>query len=132
MQWLEDRALGLVIRVEVSGTDRYGRRLGHVLDERGKWLNEAMVRDGLAWHYVKYNKDVRLAEAQQAARADVVGLWQDARKITPWDYRNGQRIETALPQNLPSTRDTDAVVDVTETGAKYHRSDCRYVGEKHC
>ncbi|TWU61971.1 hypothetical protein V7x_36620 [Crateriforma conspicua] len=81
----------------------------------------------VAWHYVKYNEDTRLATAQNAARAAGLGIWQDARRVTPWDYRNGQRIETALPANVPSTPETDATVYVTNSGTKYLRKDCGYV-----
>ncbi len=48
--------------------------------------------------------------------------------LPQWDYRNGQRIETALPANVPSTRDTDAIVYVTASGTKYRRASCRYLG----
>jgi hypothetical protein len=84
---------------------------------------------GLAWHYVKYSNDTNLATLQQQARADNLGLWQDAKRIAPWDWRNGQRIPTALPAELESIRDSDETVWITPSGEKYHRRDCRFVGD---
>ncbi|WP_404305912.1 hypothetical protein [Neorhodopirellula lusitana] len=49
--------------------------------------------------------------------------------VAPWDYRNGQRIPSALPMELESTRDSDATVWITPSGEKYHRADCRFVGD---
>ena len=125
--WLAEATDGKAVEVVETGTDRYGRLLAD-LHVDGEWLNRKLVASGLAWHYVKYNKDTRLATAQNEARANRLGIWQDARRVAPWDYRNGQRVETALPANVESTRETDEVVFITESGAKYHREDCRYLG----
>lgn len=124
--WLEKQLDKANVRVEITSNDRYGRSLGHVyIGER--WLNQELVLAGFAWHYVKYNHDVRLAEAQNLARGKSLGLWADARKVAPWDYRNGQRVETALPANVPSIRENDLTVYVTDTGSKYHRAGCRHL-----
>ncbi len=113
-EWLEKQTDKANARVEITSKDRYGRSLGNLfIDER--WINQELVLAGLAWHYVKYNHDVRLAEAQNVARGKSLGLWVDARKVAPWDYRNGQRVETALPANVPSIRENDQTVYVTDT-----------------
>lgn len=127
-----EHLLGKSVTVEAKGEDRYKRTLGIV-----RWLhqgkptelNKLLVTQGLAWHYVEYSDRTDLAKAQNEARAASRGLWQDARKVTPWDYRNGQRIETSLPANLPSIRETDTKVYITKTGSKYHRSGCRYLSK---
>jgi micrococcal nuclease len=55
-QALSEKVYGKVVRVEVTGTDRYGRSIGHVLlDERD--INREMVREGHAWAYRKYLRD---------------------------------------------------------------------------
>lgn len=125
-QWLTDATTNASVRVVASGSDRYGRTLAH-LYVGDRWLNRELVASGLAWHYVKYNQDIELATAQNEARANRLGVWQDARRVAPWDYRNGQRVETALPANVPSTRDTDATVYVTSNGTKFHRAGCRFL-----
>ena len=113
---------GKEIRIIEHGTERYGRTLGDVYAD-GVWVNQALVRNGLAWHYEKYSDDPRLAEAQ----AERIGIWSDEKWIAPWDYRNGVRIETAIPVNAESIRESDTVVYVTSGGRKYHREDCHFV-----
>lgn len=122
--WLMLSTLNKEVRIEVTDTDRYGRSIGDVYIG-SRWLNLEAVALGLAWHYVDYLDDVRLASAQNDARRNNLGLWVDARKVAPWDYRNGQRVETAVPMNVESTRETDTVVYITDTGEKYHKKTCR-------
>jgi len=86
-QWLADQVAGKSVRVEVTEKDEYGRWLGN-LYVGDLWLNLALVEQGLAWHYVRYSDDARLADAQSEAREKRVGIWQDARRIPPWDYRH--------------------------------------------
>ncbi|WP_158222623.1 thermonuclease family protein [Rhodopirellula sp. MGV] len=129
--WLSSQILGKDVRAELTGSDRYGRKLGHLYVDSTNWVNQGLILAGLAWHYAKYNHDTRLASAQQTARGGALGLWADSQRIAPWDYRNGQRVETALPVNLPSTRATDPTVYVTDTGTKYHRSGCRHIKQSH-
>ncbi|QDV15030.1 Thermonuclease precursor [Rosistilla oblonga] len=125
-RWLTNHVDGKLLRAEVTGQDRYGRALGNLYISKD-WVNESLVSAGYAWHYVEYNKDIRLANAQNAARGLAKGLWRDAKRVTPWDYRNGQRIATALPANVPSTRENEVTVFVTDTGTKYHRAGCRHL-----
>ncbi|WP_218932806.1 thermonuclease family protein [Roseimaritima multifibrata] len=129
--WLTHEVSGKNLRVEVKEKDRYGRLLGnvYVIDEGDRWLNHEIILAGLAWHYVDYSSDIRLAKAQQVARGEVAGLWQDARRVAPWDYRNGTRIETAIPVEAESIRTTDIQVYVTDSGTKYHSSGCRYLAK---
>ncbi|WP_417737306.1 thermonuclease family protein [Rosistilla oblonga] len=125
-EWIADATRGEAVRLVESGNDPYERTLAH-LYVGDRWLHRKFVVTGLVWRYVKYNHDTRLATAQYDARAGNLGLWQDARRVAPWDYRHGQRIETALPANVPSTRNADATVYATESGTKYHREGCRYL-----
>ncbi|WP_417737874.1 thermonuclease family protein [Rosistilla oblonga] len=125
-RWLTNHVEEKTLRVEVTGQDRYGRALGHLYIGQD-WVNESLVSAGYAWHYVEYSKDVRLANAQNTARGLSKGLWRDAKRVAPWDYRNGQRIATAVPANVPSTRESEVTVYVTDTGTKYHRAGCRHL-----
>jgi len=129
-EWISRKMFNKIGRAEITGKDRYGRSLGY-LYVGDDWVNEDLLTAGLAWHYVKYNKDTRLAEAQQTARRLGRGLWADARKVAPWDYRNGQRVETALPANVESTREDEEIVYITDTGTKYHRESCRFAKKSH-
>lgn len=71
------------IACEDRGTDNYGRMLGVCfLDKRD--INAWMVREGLAWAFVKYSRSYVSEEA--AARAQHIGIWQG--KAQPaWLFR---------------------------------------------
>jgi micrococcal nuclease len=70
--------------------DRYKRILAEVLAE-GRSLNEALVKEGLAWHYTKYSSDKRLAQIEDAARNAGLGLWAESKPVPPWEFRKTKR-----------------------------------------
>jgi len=79
-----------------TGIDKYRRTLA-VCFEEGINVNEAMVRAGLAWAFVKYSTEFVAVEAE--ARAQKVGVWQGPAEA-PWDFRHDewQVAETAAPK----------------------------------
>jgi endonuclease YncB( thermonuclease family) len=68
---------------ESRGRDRYRRVIGQCRAQ-GQTLNEAMVRAGMAWAFVKYSETYVAAEA--AARATGAGIWQ-AEAEPAWVFR---------------------------------------------
>ena len=74
------------VTVEGRGDDQYGRLLARVR-VGGAELNEALVRNGLAWHYQRGAIDRALADAEKTARAARAGLWADPNPIPPWLWR---------------------------------------------
>lgn len=76
------------VRVEIQGEDRYKRKVG-VVHLGNVNVNERLVRDGWAWHFVKYAKDNKtLAAAEQEARKAKRGLWADSKPpVPPWEWR---------------------------------------------
>jgi len=94
--------------------DRYGRILGRVLAAdcaRGTCPNTldtglAQLSAGLAWHYKQYQREQeagerkRYAAAEQTARTQQDGLWQDASPVPPWDYR--RRARAARTDSIPA------------------------------
>jgi micrococcal nuclease len=79
------------VRVVDKGKDKYGRIIGDVFTDQGLLVNLELVKAGMAWHFVKYSKDLRLAEAETIARQNKSGLWQQAAPVAPWDYRKRKR-----------------------------------------
>jgi micrococcal nuclease len=77
------------VQVTDRGGDRYGRRIG-VLTVNGKELNSAMVAQGMAWVYARYNTDPSLPGIEQKARAEKVGLWADTNPTPPWEFRHAR------------------------------------------
>lgn len=80
-----------IVTVNARNKDRYGRTIGEVILPNGDSLNRLLIRDGYAWHYKKYSKDVSMADLENQARRDRVGLWQDKNPVAPWDWRRGKR-----------------------------------------
>ena len=125
-QALSSRVFGAEVEVRVTDIDRYGRTVGDIIFE-GSWINEELVRAGLAWHYTQYSSDAGLARAELAAREAGAGLWSVADPVPPWDYRRGARGSaggSSKPERgEPLTQ--DSTVFVTRTGKKYHLDGCR-------
>lgn len=147
---LSDKIGGKVVAVKVTGKDRYGRTLGDVsIDEGGKPLsvNEWMIEEGWAWHFVKYSSSKTLAKMEADARKGKRGLWADPKPEAPWDYRarkaderearrkaNGESIvegdgfSPAEPDE-PDPSPTVEFVHVTKSGKKYHAAGCKHLGK---
>lgn len=125
---LSDKVFGKSIRVEKTGTDKYGRTLGRVY-VGNSYVNRELLAEGMAWHYKEFNRDIDLAEAEDKARAEKRGLWRKGSEaIPPWDFRHAPKIAAkpvakavaAAPKKGPAS----VVVYTTDTGEKYHRDGC--------
>jgi micrococcal nuclease len=75
------------VRIEKTGTDRYGRTLGYVYVGE-VCVNKELLKLGMAWHYKKYNQDPELAKLEDGARSAKIGLWSYPNPIAPWDWRH--------------------------------------------
>jgi endonuclease YncB( thermonuclease family) len=103
---------GQEIRCEHRGIDKYNRMLGQcfvgTLD-----INADLVRNGLAWAFLKYSRTY--AEVEAEARALRVGIWQgDA--MPPWEYR--RRTWEQASGNAPNGCAIKG--NVTRNGQIYH------------
>ena len=74
------------VDVDISGTDRYGRKLGR-LYWRGMDINRELVSAGYAWVYDQYVTDNSFFENQSKARNSKKGLWEDQNPLEPWNWR---------------------------------------------
>jgi endonuclease YncB( thermonuclease family) len=83
---LAEKVFGKYVVVIAKTKDRYGRTVGHVLSD-GRDINLEMLDEGMAWHYTDYDRNKRLAAAEQAARAEKRGLWQDRGAVRPSEWR---------------------------------------------
>ena len=75
-----------MVDVDISGTDRYGRKLGR-LYWRGMDINRELVSAGYAWVYDQYVTDNSFYENQSKARNSKKGLWEDQNPLEPWNWR---------------------------------------------
>jgi len=71
--------------------DRYGRLIGTVVTNDGINVNEALVKEGFAWHYLAYSDKEELTGYEAAARKKHLGLWADVNPTPPWDWRREKR-----------------------------------------
>lgn len=87
---------GKQVSVEFSKHDKYGRIVGKALLD-GADVDLKQIRDGLAWHYKKYEKEQspsdrgEYADAERKAREQRTGLWEAKNPTPPWEYRKANR-----------------------------------------
>ena len=74
------------VDADISGTDRYGRKLGR-LYWQGMDINRELVSAGYAWVYDQYVTDNSFYENQSKARNLKKGLWEDQNTLEPWNWR---------------------------------------------
>jgi micrococcal nuclease len=74
------------IYVAISGTDKYGRKLGKLLCNQQD-ASMYMVKYGHAWFNNRYSMDYSLGLLQDEARNNKLGLWQSQQPTAPWIWR---------------------------------------------
>ena len=87
---LASKVLEHEVRVVVTDTDRYGRRVGKIFLGQTD-INRSMVSEGHAWVYRQYLQDERLIEIETTAREAGIGLWNRNDAVPPWNWRKGKR-----------------------------------------
>ena len=77
--------------LDITDTDRYGRKVAEVRLKDGTFIQEVLVREGLAQVYRSYlskcpSKDiVQNAEAEASKKRR--GVWRDKKYVEPWEFR---------------------------------------------
>lgn len=93
---MAELVFGKDVAVEWSKKDRYGRTIGVVL-VNGQDAGLELLRAGLAWHYKQYQRDqtqdqrADYGKAEEAARAERIGLWSDGEAVPPWEWRRKRK-----------------------------------------
>ncbi|AFL79718.1 micrococcal nuclease-like nuclease [Aequorivita sublithincola DSM 14238] len=82
---------GKMVCIDVLKKDRYRRSIANVFYNDSLNLSSQLVKNGLAWHYIKYSKDVELQKIEDKARKNKIGLWQDPKAIPPWEWRDNKK-----------------------------------------
>lgn len=100
------------VSCEERGLDKYKRLLG-VCHAGNVELNAELVRQGLAFAFVRYSQSYVGLEAR--ARAAKIGIWSGTAQA-PWDYRaeRWQTAEVGAPTGCPIKG------NVTANGRIYH------------
>lgn len=97
---LEDWCLNQVTRLTVVHTENDGVLVGRVYFE-GEDINLKMIQFGLAWWHPEEAADLdEYSNAEQQARTEQQGLWQDQSPVAPWRFK-----PVTLPKvSIASTR----------------------------
>lgn len=121
-QALSEMVFGKAVTVKKTGTDRYGRTLGFVIVGDVD-ANAKMVENGWAWHFKKYNDEVRLAKLEDAARKANRGLWADEMPLAPWEYRARQKTPVA---SLDESKDQKMSYWLNSSSGVRHNQRCEH------
>jgi endonuclease YncB( thermonuclease family) len=124
-QALSEMVFGKAVTVKKTGTDKYGRTLGFVIVGDVD-ANAKMVEDGWAWHFKKYNDEVRLAKLEDAARKAKRGLWADDAPLAPWEYRARQKTPVA---SLDESKDQKMSYWLNASSGVRHNRRCEHFGK---
>lgn len=104
------------VRCEGRGTDAYGRMLG-VCSAGGLELNADLVRQGLAWAFVKYSQ--RYIDTEAEARAARRGIWQaETKPAWVWRAERWRQAETEKREEAGSACLIKG--NITRSGHIYH------------
>ena len=90
-EFTSDAIFGKTVTISILKTDRYKRYISNVIYNDTLSLCHQLVKNGLAWHFVKYSKDATLQQLEDTAKEDKVGLWQDLNPIAPWEWRSSKK-----------------------------------------
>lgn len=134
-----DLMRGRTVRVLPRDRDTKYDRLVARIEVGGRDVSETLVAEGLAWHYLRFSSDPRLAAAEQAARAASRGLWADPKPVAPWDWRHRTSRGADTPPTLSlgggaAPAPAEGGASATTAGALhgnvnslvYHRPSCRH------
>ncbi len=98
------------IRVKRVDTDTYGRTIAWVYSD-DVCINEALLANGLAWHYVYFSSDSLLAALEKEARGNTAGLWSEKDPLPPWEYRRRKKHVNGNKQAATKVADFSGVTD---------------------
>ncbi len=89
-QFTSKEVFGKLVNIQKKNIDKYGRIIGYVLYEN-KNLSLELLKNGYAWHYKYYSKDLKMDKLEKYARANKKGLWIEKAPINPYKWRKGIR-----------------------------------------
>lgn len=76
---------GRTVQVQAVTKDKYRRTIG-IVSIGGQNLNMLLLREGLAWHYKKYDNSAYAASLEENARETKTGIW--SLPVAPWVWRH--------------------------------------------
>jgi len=121
---LSTLAFGKQVVVKTKGKDNNERTLG-LVEVEGRELNAAMLEQGWAWHFKRFDQDEKLAKLEEAARKAKKGLWADKNPTPPWEYRDQKKAaETAKKGGAPAAGNGEYWLNTSSNTR--HNSTCEH------
>jgi endonuclease YncB( thermonuclease family) len=77
---------GIQAGIRAVTLDRYGRTVARV-ECKGLDASLEMVRQGMAWRFVRHSRDPEMQVLENEARRVKAGLWADPAPVPPWEWR---------------------------------------------
>jgi micrococcal nuclease len=79
------------VTLNIIESDRYGRKVAEVRLKDGTFIQEVLLREGLAKAYRPYlnkcpSKDL-IQQTEAQAQQQKLGIWSDKKFVDPWEYR---------------------------------------------
>ena len=62
-----------------------------IVDRFSSNMNERMLQEGYAWHYIHYDSNTTWTNYENQARQLKKGLWSQLNSVAPWDWRHTQK-----------------------------------------
>ena len=78
------------VNVEILKYDHYKRAIGKVYIDSLE-INLALLKSGLAWHFLQFDKSTEYAAAEAEAKLYKRNIWSLKNTIAPWEFRKYQR-----------------------------------------
>ncbi|KAI3508451.1 hypothetical protein L1887_23459 [Cichorium endivia] len=103
---------GRCLRILIFYEDQYERFVGDMYCN-GIFVQESMLKKGLAWHYKAYDRRPELAQWEKSARAKRIGLWASSNPEMPWKWRKNQK-DRLLKLDWKTGRKVDELVLVIQ------------------
>lgn len=95
--YLNQLIYGKTVKVQNLGQDPYHRVLAKIWYQ-DKDVQLQLLEEGMAWHYAYFAKKQQTdaefkqyEQAQKQAKEKQVGLWQNPKAISPWDFKRNER-----------------------------------------
>ncbi len=87
--------VGESVKLNIVDTDRYGRKVAEVRLPDDTFIQQILVKEGLAMVYRQYLKNCASAgiveQAEAEAKQQQLNIWGDSQFTAPWDWRSQKR-----------------------------------------
>ncbi|PNJ90628.1 nuclease [Cylindrospermopsis raciborskii C04] len=88
--------VGNQVKLKIVDTDRYGRKVAEVRLPDDTFLQELLLKDGLAMVYHEYLYNCTspsvLEKAELEAKQKLLNIWSDSEFMAPWSWRSAFRV----------------------------------------